>query len=92
MLILITSGHMNFEKEISRLDAPSRYARDLDLATWNLIASQIAAQDVAVIYLETPNCRHTATLAVDSLFLSTLKEQSGRAKAGEVLCMRCGNI
>jgi len=30
---------MNFEKEISRLDAP-RYTRDLDPATWNLIASQ----------------------------------------------------
>lgn len=54
--------------------------------------SQIAAQDVAVTYLETPSCLHTATRAVDSLFLSTLKEHSGKAKAGEVLCMRCGNI
>lgn len=26
------------------------------------------------------------------MFLSTLNEHSGRAKAGEVLSMRCGNI
>lgn len=56
-------------------------------------ASRRRSQDAAaVIYRETPNCLHTATRAVDSLFLSTLKEHSGKAKAGDVLCMRCGNI
>lgn len=45
-----------------------------------------------LVYLETPNCRHMATLAVDSLFLSTLNEHSGNANAGDILCMRCGNI
>jgi len=70
-----------------------RDTRNLDLASQNpLRARSQCTQNIATVYLETPNCRHTATLAVDSLFLSTLKEQSGKAKAGEVLCMRCGNI
>lgn len=57
-----------------------------------LRARSQSTQDTTAVYLGTPNCRHTATLAVDSLFLSTLKEHSCKAKAGEVLCMRCGNI
>lgn len=43
-------------------------------------------------YLETPNCRHMATLAVDSLCLSTLNEHSGNANAGDIFCMRYGNV
>ncbi|KAL2732442.1 hypothetical protein V1477_014683 [Vespula maculifrons] len=57
--------------------------------TRRLIASQIVSQDAIGTYFETPNCRHMATLAVDSLFLSTLKEHNGKANAGETLCIRC---